>query len=256
MHAELSLLRRLQDLDLRIVALTREIKNLPHHVARIQGRLQAHKQELAKTQEILADNGKEHRYLEGQIADCTRKISKLQDQMNIARTNEQFRAFQHEIQFCKDSIDGFEERILEKMEQAEDLEANVKRAKASLKEEEASVKRDVALATARIAADQKEREQRLVQRTQLAATADTSALRTYERIRKTRGRAMTAVDDEICEACHMRVRPKPLQDLYNESVAILTCESCGLILYLKDDIELTAVTEDPAGDEMAAASRS
>ena len=133
MPSEISVLLGIQELDQRIRKLTREIDNLPKHVASIKARLAAHRQALERTQAILAENGKERRHLESKVGDHRQKIAKLQDQMDGARTNEQFRAFQHEIQFCKDAIDQFEERILENMEQAESLQSNVSQAAADLK---------------------------------------------------------------------------------------------------------------------------
>ena len=231
MHTDLSLALQIQDMDLRIQALTREIEGLPKRIAAVEARLASHKQALANTKAVLDQNKKDHRQLERQIEDQKQKISKLQDQMNGAKTNEQFRAFQHEIQFCKDAIDDLEEAILGKMEEAEELQQNVATAEASLKVESAKVAEDVRLAKARIEADREERQQKLAGRQALSAKVSPMTLRVYERIRKTRGVAITAVDGENCGSCHVRLRPKLLQDLGQLSQGILTCESCGLIIY-------------------------
>ena len=246
MSSDLSLARRLQDLDRRIDGLTREIDGLPTHIASIEGKLATHKQELADTQGILADNGREHRSLEGQVGDFKQKISKLQEQMNSARTNEQFRAFQHEIQFCKDNIDELEERILEKMEQAEALQENVARAEADLRVESARVAEEVERAKARIAADREERDSQRETRLALCAEIDPASLRTYERVRGARGTAVTAVIGESCGSCHVRLRPKLLQDLHLLKKGVLTCESCGLIVYLPEAAASSLSDEEPS----------
>ncbi len=231
MHTDLSLALQIQGMDLRIQALTREIDGLPKRIAAVEARLASHKQALAETKAVLEQNKKDHRQFERQIDDQKQKISKLQDQMNGAKTNEQFRAFQHEIQFCKDAIDELEEAILGKMEEAEQLQQDVSKAEASLKIESAKVAEDVRLAKARIEADREEREQKLADRRALSAKIGPTILRVYERIRKTRGIAITAVTGENCGSCHVRLRPKLLQDLGQLSEGILTCESCGLIIY-------------------------
>lgn len=235
LHTDLSLALQIQGMDLRIQALTREIDGLPKRIAAVEARLASHKQALADTKATLEQNKKDHRQLERQIDDEKQKISRLQDQMNGARTNEQFRAFQHEIQFCKDAIDAHEEAILGKMEEAEKLEADVSSAEASLKSESAKVAEDVRRAKARIEADRKEREQGLASRRDLSAKISPTTLRAYERIRRTRGVAITAVDGENCGSCHVRLRPKLLQDLGLLTQGILTCESCGLIIYRPEE---------------------
>ena len=168
--------------------------------------------------------------------------------MNGARTNEQFRAFQHEIQFCKDAIDQFEERILENMEQAETLQSNVSQAAADLKVEEANVAKDVEVASARIEADKQERARKALDRNAAVGQVLSSTMQVYERIRKVRGTAVAPVIDESCGACHVRVRPKVLQDLRHLTDGIFTCESCGLIVYLPDALDHEVRIEDPSGD--------
>lgn len=246
MPSDLFLIRRIQQLDQRIQALTREIDDLPKHVATIEARLASHRQDLADTQALLAENAKEHRRLDGQISDFKEKISKLQEQMNSARTNEQFRAFQHEIQFCKDQIYQLEERILDKMEQAEALQENVAKAEADLKVESAKVAQDVEAAHTRIGADKKDRAAQQTIRNELSAQVVPQTMRTYERIRAAKGQAVAAVVDEKCGACHVRLRPQFLQNLRHLSEGILTCERCGLILFLPESNDDDVVVEDPA----------
>ena len=248
MPSEISVLLGIQELDQRIGKLTREIDNLPKHVASITARLAAHRQALERTQAILAENSKERRHLESKVGDQRQKIAKLQDQMDGARTNEQFRAFQHEIQFCKDAIDQFEERILENMEQAETLQANVSQAAADLKVEEANVARDVEVASERIEADKQERSRKQLDRDSAARQVSSSTMQVYERIRKARGTAVAPVIDESCGACHVRVRPKFLQDLRHLTDSVFTCESCGLIVFLPTALDHEVQIEDPAGD--------
>lgn len=245
MPSDLSVLLELQELDQRNDELTKEIENLPKHVEAIQSRLESHRQALAKTEETLAENGKERRQLEGQVGDHKIKISKLQDQMAGARTNAQYHAFQHEIQFCRDRIDECELQILETMEAAEILEANVAKAQAELQQEEAKVANDVSRANARIEADRRERTEKRAARNELTAEVPPPTMRTYERIRKASGRAVAGVVGEDCSACHVRVRPKFLQDLRHIDQGILTCESCGLILYIPDPPEEVAPADDP-----------
>ena len=252
MASDLSLARRLQNLDHRIDGLTREIDSLPRHVAAIESALASHKEELAKAQSDLAENGKAHRSLEGQVGDFRQKISKLLDQMNVAKTNEQFRAFQHEIQFCKDKIDEIEESILEKMEQAEELQAKISQAEKDLRVESAKVAADVDKAKTRIAADQADREEVRASRAELAGQINPATLRVYDRIRKTRGAAVTPVTGESCGSCHVRLRPKFLQDLRQIESGVLTCESCGLIVYVPEPAEGDEPS-DPSAVEAAQA---
>ncbi len=251
MASDIYLACRLQEQDQQIDELTREIDALPRHVAEIESRLATHKQELADKRMALAENAKQQKLLEGHVVDDNQRISELQEQMDGAKTNKQYRAFQHEIQYCRDQIDQREDTILEKMEQAEALEEDIASAEADLSVESAKVAADVKEAKARIEADREERDRQRAARTALCARIEPGVVRAYERIRGARGAAVTAVIDETCSSCHVRLRPKFLQDLRNLVHGILTCESCGLIVYLPDAIDDGVSVEDPAGDMAA-----
>jgi hypothetical protein len=245
MNRDLALLRQLQEVDDRIRELSDEVRRLPKYVAEIEAKLLSHKQQLAAEKQTLVDNQKSRRQMEGEISVHEQKISKLRDQMNQARTNEQLHAFQHEIQFETQEVRRHEDRILDKMEEAEALDRNVKTAEEALTIEEQKVAREVAETKARVAED----EQALVkvkgQRGELMATVSPDALRLYEHVRKGHGgKAVAAALADRCQACNVVFRPQ-FSYLVRRNENIMTCESCGLILYYDPP---GAGVEDPAGD--------
>src|SRR6266446_1026099 len=153
-HPDTHLVIQLQSLDQRIAALDKEVAALPKHIATIEKTLESHLRKLEADRAALAANQKDRKKLEGDVQVHQQKVSKLKDQMLGAKTNEQYRAFQHEIDFIDKEIRTAEDRILELMSESEPLEQNVKRAEAALKEEKQSVEREKVSARERTAADQ------------------------------------------------------------------------------------------------------
>src|ERR1044071_5271519 len=111
---------RLQDLDNRVAEFAREISALPVHIAEIEKKLDAHQRKLDADRAALSANQKDRKKLEGDIQIQEQKISKLKDQMLQAKTNDQYKAFQHEIGFCESEIRKAEDRILDLMAESED----------------------------------------------------------------------------------------------------------------------------------------
>src|SRR6478672_13359245 len=146
---------RLQDIDNRLAELSKEIAALPVHIAEIEKKLLSHERKLEADRAALAANQKERKKCEGDIQIQEQKISKLKDQMVSAKTNDQYRAFQHEIEFCEKEIRKFEDRILELMSESEPLEKNVKAADAALQAERKQVESEKQSARERTAVDQK-----------------------------------------------------------------------------------------------------
>ena len=121
MTDEIQQVTRLQSLDLRIAELEREVATLPKHIAQIEKALDSHLRRLEADRAALVANQKERKPLEDDVKVENQKISKLRDQMLGAKTNEQYRAFQHEISFCEASIRKADDRILDLMAESEPL---------------------------------------------------------------------------------------------------------------------------------------
>jgi predicted nucleic acid-binding Zn-ribbon protein len=222
---------RLQILDDKAAALTREIAALPKHIAEIEKKLESHLRQLDHNKTALAANQKDRKRLEGEIQTHDQKISKLKSQMMEAKTNEQYRAFQQEIDFAGQEIRKAEDRILELMSGAEPLDRNVKAAEASLAGEKSIVDNEKSQALERTAADQQQIEALKAERAGILSAMTPSVASNYERIRKGRGGvAISEVTANRCGRCNIALRPQFFQDL-KKNDKIMTCESCGRILY-------------------------
>jgi len=231
MHADLPRVRELQQVDNRIRQLDEEIGRLPKYINDIESQLEAHKKNLEADRASLTENQKSRGLLESEIGVHQQKISRLRDQMNEAKTNEQFRAFQHEIEFEESAIRNIEDRILDKMVEAETLAQNVKKAEEALKIENEKVRSEVAETRARVARDEEEAASVRAQRKQLAEAISSSVLRTYELTRKSRnGVAVARASADRCLACNVVFRPQ-FSQILRSNEQVLTCESCSRILY-------------------------
>jgi predicted nucleic acid-binding Zn-ribbon protein len=222
---------RLQILDDRNAVLAKEIAALPKHIAEIEKKLESHQRRLDVDRAALTANQKGRKSAEGDIQTAEQKISKLKTQMMEAKTNDQYRAFQHEIEFCQQEIGRHEEKILELMTSAEPLDQAVKAAEAALGVEKKAVEAEKAKARERTAADQKEMESLKQERAKIISEMTPKVASEYERIRK--GRAGVAIAEVVgnrCSRCNIVVRPQLLQELKrNESIMI--CENCKRMLY-------------------------
>src|SRR2546430_7924658 len=104
---------------------------------------------------VKADEANRRKY-ETAIKDVQQKISKYRDQSLEVRTNEQYRALMHEIQFAEQDIRANEDKILELMVAAEAREKSVKAAELELKAEMAEIEKEKTEARERTAEDEKQ----------------------------------------------------------------------------------------------------
>lgn len=231
MTADIELVTRIQSLDHRIGELDHEVAALPKHIAQIEKALDSHLRRLEADRAALVANQKDRKRLEDDIKVHEQKISKLKDQTLQAKTNEQYRAFQNEIDFAAREIRKCEDRILDLMGQSEPLDANVKKAEAALKEEQKQVEGEKARAREKTAVDQKQLDQLKGERKEIVSKMKPQVYAVYERLRKKRkGAAAAEVVEGRCSSCQIALRPQFFQDL-RKGDEMMFCESCGCILY-------------------------
>ncbi len=247
MLPDLKLVIRLQEIDNRLTELTREIAALPVHIAQIEKKLTSHQRKLDADRAALTANQKERKKCEVDIQAEDQKISRLKDQMLEAKTNEQYRAFQSEIEFCQKAIRKAEDRILELMTESEPLDQNVKAAEAALQTERAQVEAEKQQARERTAVDQKAAQELHAERAVAVKQITPAVYQRYERVRKgRRGVAVAEAVEGRCSACNLTMRLQFFQDL-KKGDQILSCESCTRILYYSPPVPV----EDPAGETAA-----
>jgi uncharacterized protein len=247
MHPDTHLVIQLQSLDQRISALEKEVAALPKHIAAIEKTLESHVRKLEADRAALAGNQKDRKKLEGEIQISEQKISKLKDQMLGAKTNEQYRAFQNEIDFAANEIRKCEDRILELMSESEPLDQNVKKAEAALKEEKAAVEAEKTRARERTAADQAELNRISAERKETVSKLPAQIHSTYDRIRKKwHGTVIAEAVDGRCSACQLVIRPQHMQDI-KRGTELSTCENCGRFLFYNPPVHVEDIAAGSGG---------
>ncbi len=238
MLQELALALRLQALDRKIASLENEIATLPKHIAEIEKRLESHTRQLETNRAALNANQRDRKKLEADIQMHQQKASKLRDQMAGAKTNEQYKAFQHEIAYIEAEIRKAEDKILDFMEKSEPLDKNVKLAETELKKEQQQVEGEKTRARERTAVDQKELAQQRSERKGIAEQMEARFYTEYERVRKkTKNTPIADATEGRCSACQIALRPQFFQDL-RRGDKIMFCESCGRILTYNPIIDI------------------
>lgn len=231
MNSDLQKLIDLQVVDTRIAALRAEIAALPKHVAQIESKLAGSKTKLEAAQaEIKADEAAKRKH-ESDIQDQQQKISKYRDQSLHVKTNDEYRALMHEIQFAEANIAKAEDKILELMVAADARKSAMKQVEGELKADTAENEKEKEHARQQTAEDEKQLAELTAQRHQLRAGVTEETLTHYDRVLKLRGTALSAVyEDENCATCRVRLRPQVFQEVMSNE-QIITCFYCNRILY-------------------------
>ncbi len=249
MAPDIENLMHLQDADREIRRLQEEIAALPKRVAIIEEKLAGHKAALEAAKAAVKNDEADKRKFETSIQDLRGKISKYRDQSLEVKTNDQYKALMHEIQFAEQDIQANEDKILDLMVNVEAREQKVKIAEAELKAEASGVEKEKKEARERTEHDQKQLAEWNSKREATRNAIDPDLIRHYERVMKFRGSGIAEVRDQKCLGCQTKLRPQT----YNEvrSGKTIECESCQRILYFDPRREDAAIKPVPAAKKRA-----
>jgi predicted nucleic acid-binding Zn-ribbon protein len=238
MLADIEKLLHLQEADREIRRLNEEVAALPKRVAVIEQKLAGTQTGLEKAKaSVKADEASRRKY-DSNIQDLQGKISKYKDQSLAVKTNEQYKALQHEIEFAEKEIRANEDKILELMLNAEAREKEVKAAELELKAETVEIEKEKADARERTAEDQKLLTEWNGKREGLRAGIDEDLLRHYERVSKFRGSGICEVRDHKCMGCQVMLRPQTYNDV-RSGEQLVYCDSCQRVLYFDPATEVS-----------------
>jgi uncharacterized protein len=223
----------LQSIDARRNEVRAQLVAFPKKFAEIDARVAAAKAAVEHAKAAQLANFKDRKKYELDVEQAKERVRKYRDQMSQVKTNEAYKALQHEIQIAESEIAKAEDRLLEQMVSGEVFDQRIKAADQDRREIEQALQRERARLEGEKSADDKEIALIEAERARVVAEIPEDLLDHYERIaKKHHGVALAEVRGEKCSACGMIVRPHVLQEMRrSDSNQMFHCETCTRILY-------------------------
>lgn len=222
-------LRALNDLDVQLQTIRKDLQRLPKELAEKEEEPRLIKEQIERRVVEINKSRAEADSLDLDLKAGTEAMKKLSNQMNMLRTSKEFEAVRRQIDTQKISNNRNEEKALEllqevdaKVKEVNELKTKLQETEKRLAEEKARVEKDVS--------ELKTQEQDLAGRRQaLAKNLPEKELGIYDRIVVSRGQAIAKISRGVCAACHMQLPPQ-VHNLVLIGKELVTCSSCGRIL--------------------------
>jgi len=255
MHPAIPRLLELQTIDQHIAALRAELDAFPKRVREADLKLTGARNAVIAAREAHTHGLTERKKFELDVQQWKERARKYREQSGAVKTNEAYKALQHEITNAEAEVAKAEDRQLEIMMAGEDAERRLKSAETALKQAEQSIAAERKELHAQHAAKKKDLDAALAEREPAIAPIPEDLRVLYERIAKRHhGVALAEARDGQCRGCGMRVLPHILQQLLQDANdELFRCESCGLILY---SLEPIPAPNPETGSSSAASSAS
>ena len=223
-----------------------ELQHAESAIADARARIAAHPQRLAEADNKLNDartgveavkqrqkqSQEARRELEKNAAVYQGRLTKFKDQLSAVKTNREYQAMQHEIAAAQTELGAAEEKVIERMVEADGLADELKAAEANLAREQKDVEADKRALASELAAAEAELAQATARRDAIVSSTPAALIDLFHQVARARkGVALgTATREGLCSVCHVRLRPPVFQKI-RQNDSIVQCETCQRILY-------------------------
>ncbi len=237
----------LQAVDTRLHDVRARLATFPKKIAEVDARVAAAKGDVEHSKAAQLATVKDRKKYELDVEGWKEKVRKYKDQTSQIKTNEAYKALQHEVQMAEEEIAKAEDRLLEQMVAAEEYDRRIKSSEKALKEVEEVARGERSKIESTKAAAEKDLAELDAARERAVTGIPEDLLDHYDRIiKKHNGVALAEVRDEKCTACGMRVRPHVFQEMRRlNSEEMFHCETCTRILYYVEPT-VSAASASPA----------
>jgi predicted nucleic acid-binding Zn-ribbon protein len=232
MSPDLQHLIELQNLESAAEEARRRIAAHPQRVADADARLAHANEAVEGARQRLKASQDARRDQEKEAATYQSRLSKFKDQLSAVKTNREYQAMQGEIDTAQKELGVVEERVLERMMEADGLTADVKQAEQTLAAQQKEVDVEKKALAEELASVEAALKEATAKREGIITSMSASTVSLFEQVARARkGLAIVvATRDGLCSACHVRLRPQVFQEVRRND-QIIQCASCNRILY-------------------------
>jgi len=220
-----------QQQDAVLDGLQKEMDRIPREIAAIQAGLAAAQGRLAEAKAKTIGFEKKKKELELELASKEEAARKHSMELNQVKTNDAFKALQHEIDAAKAAGSQIETGILEAMEGIDSGRKDEKAAAAEFKAAEDKTKGAIGVLEKEGAELKAKYEAQKAVRDEAASTVPPEMMKVYAHARM-RGKldAVVPIDGGNCSACRISLAPQMVVEA-TKAKSLVICESCQRILY-------------------------
>ncbi|MBU0618277.1 MAG: hypothetical protein KKI02_11205 [Planctomycetes bacterium] len=242
MGAELQALFALQDIELQIVDICRQLERKKRQVKAQHHKLQATRETIEAERLSVRKSQSEFDTLDLDIKGRSANIDRLREHLNTVRTNKEYAAVLARMNNEKADVSRLETRALQIMQSVEARKQELAR------DEQAEATETERLEDLQAQFEQAQhsfagRLERLQkQRDEATAQIEPKTITLFDRLsERYEGEVLAEVertnprrDEFICTGCHMSLRVE-VANMLKSRDEIVTCKSCGRILFMHKD---------------------
>jgi uncharacterized protein len=223
----------LQTADLRTKKMHSRLREIPKEKQEITNSLSSEKDKVEIAKEKLLEIEKEIRKIESKVDGAREKIKSFQSKSVMVKKNEEYKALLSEIETCKVTIGGFENKQIELLDKLEENKKTLNKTQNAYEHMSTEADENIEELDELAESLKAEIDKMLSARKMLIKKVEPSTFSMYSRLIKKSGEPLSRIHNNTCGNCHLKLTPQTLNDAKKGMIS--TCDSCGHLIYFADE---------------------
>ncbi len=237
MREQLERLVALQTVDLKIQEMERVKGEIPQRIVSLEGDFRKEEEKTLGERTELERLQKQRRQKEKDLEEEVERVKKAEARVFEIKTNKEYQAVLKEIENAKKLNRQREEEILGILERIEEMQKQLGKGEKNLETKRKAVQQEVAELELQAASFADEMAGEVQQRERREKEISPDLLSKYRRLlEKRQGVAVAKVQNGVCHACNMNLRPQLYIELQKQE-SLIICPNCSRILFWENGLD-------------------
>ncbi|RJQ58916.1 MAG: hypothetical protein C4530_09835 [Desulfobacteraceae bacterium] len=230
---QLMFLVKLQSIEIDIKGIKARIEGISGKIEALDAELHEFEQVISGAESGMSEARKKYRGFESDLEVNLAQIKKSNEKLRAVKTNKEYQSMLKEIDEIKQINSRIEDEMIGSLDEIDSAErfltqkkAEYERVKDQIREDRETVRRESEENRNRLSALEAEWKE-------IAESVVPGLLKTYRTIRSKSDIAIAAVQNSVCQGCHLNIPPQ----MYNELQRLDNlkfCPHCQRIIYWKE----------------------
>ncbi|MDI6703227.1 MAG: C4-type zinc ribbon domain-containing protein [bacterium] len=231
LEEQIRLLVNLQKTDLSIDKLEGTINDIPKKIEEWGREFKKKEADLETMKQGLETLTRDLRSKERKLISTNEDLKRYGEKIYKVKTQKEMVALDHEIDLTRKEKDRLENRIIELMEETENLSLEIEKRERELNAEKERLAMREKEYQEKLSKNKKELDLLLTEKNGIVSKVRKDLLALYEKLRKNKNNlAIVPIKNEACQGCFMTIPPQVINEVkMNEK--LIRCENCVRILY-------------------------
>ena len=237
MREQLERLVALQTVDLKIQEMERVKGEIPQRIVSLEGDFRKEEEKTLGERTELERLQKQRRQKEKDLEEEVERVKKAEARVFEIKTNKEYQAVLKEIENAKKLNRQREEEILGILERIEEMQKQLGKGEKNLEIKRKAVQQEAAERELQAASFADEMAGEVQQRERREKEISPDLLSKYRRLlEKRQGVAVAKVQNGVCHACNMNLRPQLYIELQKQE-SLIICPNCSRILFWENGLD-------------------